>query len=236
MNIGKCVTDGSCAHKVCPVDTPLIGERRAASRGHREKRVRSGDDGLALRLAGDGRRRVDREQCIGAGDGTGGICDHHGIIARVGGLHVAARVTGRSRTTDVGAIETPLVIQRRRSGRADTERHAGAGIDRLVRGLGGDGRRQSGRKSGREINVGLARTHADGIGEAGRGECIVLQTRVDGVTARRQTHEIVGAVAVDVGHSRCRDVDARALQRRSVGLRDTPTDPISRRRANGDHH
>ncbi len=41
-------------------------------------------DGLELRR----RWRQQRERGIGAGDGTGDVGDDHGIISRIGGLHI----------------------------------------------------------------------------------------------------------------------------------------------------
>ena len=236
MGIGSSVNAGSCAREVCPVDTPLITERRGARRGHREKRVCSGDDGLALRLAGDRGRCVYGEKGIGAGDGAGRICDRDRIIARVGGLHVAACVTGRSRTADVRSIETPLVIQRLRSRNRHAEGDVCARVDRLAERLGGNRGRDTRRERGDEIVVGLARTDADGIGETGADKAIIFQAGAHRVGPGGQTNQAVCAVAVAVGLPRRGDIEARVLQRRSIRQGDMTADAIGRRRTDGDDH
>ena len=68
------------------------------------------------------------------------VRDHHGILARIGGLRIRARKITERRSGEVRAVEKPLIIQRRQSARHNPEGCGLAGGYRLALRLGKDRR------------------------------------------------------------------------------------------------
>src|SRR5688572_10063140 len=54
----------------------------------------------------------NRQGGIGTERTTGGVGDENGIISRIGGQQVGTRVSVCCRTSDVCAVEQPLITQR----------------------------------------------------------------------------------------------------------------------------
>src|SRR5439155_20499289 len=101
------------------------GERRALARRY----------SLAFGLARYGWGRVHRQHRIRTARAARLVRDHDGIVPRVGRLHIGSRVTAAVRARDGGRVETPLVGERRRTGRGDAEGGALSLVRRLALGL-----------------------------------------------------------------------------------------------------
>src|SRR5438105_932018 len=65
------------------------------------------------RLGSESRGRQDRKQRRTASHGSGRVADRYGIISRVSRLNIAEGQSRTSGAPEVGALELPLIAQRR---------------------------------------------------------------------------------------------------------------------------
>src|SRR5581483_11812486 len=119
-------------------ESVFVFERVADSRNAGE-----GDRKHASFEAGAGNRRRNEHHKLpgGAVGRTGGVAHHEIITARLARLHVAERNEICGGGGYVGAVEKPLVTERRAAIGAGLEADGAAGQDNLIRRLQCDGRR-----------------------------------------------------------------------------------------------
>src|SRR5204862_1128627 len=96
------------------------------------------------------------QECVGAEDVPGDVGNKGGVIAGVEALEVGNGVAAAARAREVGAVETPLIIQWRGAGDCDAKESIASHTPRLALGLGRDLRRNVYGQDGGAANGGTA--------------------------------------------------------------------------------
>src|SRR5437667_2307560 len=108
LDVGQLQSGIGCTLNACSVPQPLVTERWAAAGNDTEEDINALCDGLALGLAGNGRRPKHGERGVGAEGPPSRIGNGYTVVSRLAALHIGKVQIGTCCPGNIGSVKTPL--------------------------------------------------------------------------------------------------------------------------------